>query len=241
MLALRQVLSRAVVAQVATAVGAAESVHTGALGQQLIAHYSTAVPQPAQELQTLLARPRTEAGKRAAAQLRKAGRIPGVIFSFAGGEQKLVTFNARTISHQLSRIGRTGWACHVFQIEMKNSDGEIERFQALGRQVHMTADTDAIENVTLIHCPPERVVRVDIPLKVFGEELCPGIKAGGRVNWIKRTVPCSAPGNRIPSHFELNISEMSLNDKVLLSELPLPEGVVLREKDHSLPVIKIAK
>lgn len=32
----------------------------------------------------------------------------------------------------------------------------------------MTADTDAIENVTLIHCPPERIVRVDVPLEVRG-------------------------------------------------------------------------
>lgn len=35
-----------------------------------------------------------------------------------------------------------------------------------GRQVHMTADTDAVENVTFIYCPPERQVRVEVPLKV---------------------------------------------------------------------------
>ena len=35
-----------------------------------------------------------------------------------------------------------------------------------GRQVHMAADTDAIENVTFIQCPPERHVRVNVPLKV---------------------------------------------------------------------------
>ena len=39
-------------------------------------------------------------------------------------------------------------------------------FPAQGRQVHLTADTDAIENVTFIACPPERRVRVDIPLRV---------------------------------------------------------------------------
>ncbi len=30
----------------------------------------------------------------------------------------------------------------------------------------MTADTDAVENVTFIYCPPERQVRVEVPLKV---------------------------------------------------------------------------
>jgi hypothetical protein len=40
------------------------------------------------------------------------------------------------------------------------------RVPSQGRQVHMAADTDAIENVTFIQCPPERHVRVNVPLKV---------------------------------------------------------------------------
>ncbi len=71
--------------------------------------------------------------------------------------------------------------------------------------MHVTADTDAIENVTLVHCPPERVVRVDVPVKVYGEEVCPGIKAGARINWIKRTVPCVVPGSSIPTSFEIDV------------------------------------
>lgn len=41
--------------------------------------------------------------------------------------------------------------------------------------------------------------------QVFGDEVCPGIKAGGRINWIKRTIPCAAPGDRIPRKFEVDI------------------------------------
>jgi ribosomal protein L25 (general stress protein Ctc) len=74
-----------------------------------------------------------------------------------------------------------------------------------GRQVHVTSTTDAVENVTLMHCPPARRVRVDVPLVVFGEEVCPGIKAGGRINWIRRTIPCLARGDAVPASFEVNI------------------------------------
>jgi len=69
----------------------------------------------------------------------------------------------------------------------------------------MNAATDVIENVTLMHCPPERRVRVNIPLRVFGEEVSPGLKAGGRINWIRRAVSCIAHGNAIPQEFEVDV------------------------------------
>jgi len=62
----------------------------------------------------------------------------------------------------------TGWACNK---ACACGLPTHRRFACLptclqGRQVHMTADIDAIENVTFIYCPPERQVRVDVPLKV---------------------------------------------------------------------------
>ena len=33
--------------------------------------------------------------------------------------------------------------------------------------MHLTGDTGVVENVTFIYCPPERHVRVEVPLKVW--------------------------------------------------------------------------
>ena len=107
--------------------------------------------------------------------------------------------------------------------------------------MHLTASTDDIENVTLLHCPPDRLVRVDVPLRVYGEEICPGLKAGGRINWIVRKISCTARGDSIPVAFEVDISALGINDKLLYNELQLPEGVQLAVKDASLPMIKIMK
>ena len=71
--------------------------------------------------------------------------------------------------------------------------------------MHLTAASDVIENVTLMHCPPERRVRIDVPLRVYGEEGSPGLKAGGRINWIQRTVACVAQGDAIPEGFEIDV------------------------------------
>lgn len=42
-------------------------------------------------------------------------------------------------------------------------------------------------------------------LQVIGDDVSPGIKAGGRVNWIRRTIPCVARGDSIPSDFTIDI------------------------------------
>jgi hypothetical protein len=42
-------------------------------------------------------------------------------------------------------------------------------------------------------------------MQVFGEELCPGLKAGGRINWINRTIAVSCLGGAIPRSFEVDV------------------------------------
>jgi hypothetical protein len=34
------------------------------------------------------------------------------------------------------------------------------------RNVHVNAATDVVENITFMHCPPERTVKVDVPIEV---------------------------------------------------------------------------
>ena len=41
--------------------------------------------------------------------------------------------------------------------------------------------------------------------QVIGDDVCPGIKAGGRINWIRRTIPCLARGDCIPPAFTVDI------------------------------------
>ena len=107
--------------------------------------------------------------------------------------------------------------------------------------MHLNAATDEIENITLMHCPPDRKVRVNVPLKVYGEEVCPGLKAGGRINWIARKIPCVSLGDGVPSGFEVDISGLAINDKLSFRDLSVPEGVTLAVKDLDLPLLKIMK
>ncbi|RMZ53334.1 hypothetical protein APUTEX25_004822 [Auxenochlorella protothecoides] len=145
------------------------------------------------------------------------------------------------LCNALLRLGRTGWGCHIFDVAVMNGDGKkMTHYPAVGRQVHITADTDVVENVTLIHCPPDRHVKVAVPIQIFGEEVCPGLKAGGRINHISRKVRVLARGDSIPESFELNVSALNVGDKLHFSDLVIPENVKLLE-DVAAPALKIMR
>jgi len=200
---------------------------------------------------------RSSSGSRAAAKLRSQGLVPGVVFSMNGtdsGDKLLLAFDKKTIASIHQKVGSYGFACQVFDIRVNEKrDGEdasascassTTTHRVLGRQIHSTAATAEPENVTFIDFHPSRKVKVDVPLRTFGKEASPGIRAGGRVNWIRRTVPClvdASAAHAVPGYFEVDISELEVNDKVLWTALEMPAGVEVLLKDPRQPLLKMAR
>ncbi len=209
---------------------------------------------------------RSASGSRAAAKLRARGLVPGVVHSFEGkapdggarggdGDRVLLAFEKKAIATLHQKIGSYGFACQVFDVHVADdvpgaatpeepASTTSTTYRVLGRQIHITASSAEPENVTFIELGPNRKVRVEVPLKTFGRETCPGIRAGGRVNWIRRTVPCivdTAKADAVPASFEVDISGLEVNDKVLWTELALPVGVEVLLKDRRQPVVKLAR
>ena len=206
---------------------------------------------------------RSASGSRAAAKLRAQGLVPGTVFSFerenhkGAGEdngvahdQVLLAFEKKAIGTLHQKIGSYGFACQVFDIHVTEPDASGEArattdtYRVLGRQIHTTAASAEPENVTFIDFHPNRKVRVEVPLRTFGREMSPGIRAGGRVNWIRRTVPCLvdvSEAEAVPASFEVDISGLEVNDKVLWTELDVPVGVQVLLKDRRQPVLKMAR
>lgn len=196
----------------------------------------------------LSARIRTASGSRAAAKLREAGRVPGTLFSLGGvstEDKILLSFDKKEISSVYQKVGSYGWGCQVCNVIIESDADDADScrsIRALGRQLHTTAATAEAENVTLIGFPNDRTVKVDVPLKTFGKEVSPGIRAGGRVNWIRRTIPCLVEGSAsVPQFFEVDISDLEVNDKVLWTSLELPVGVKILLKDPRQPLLKMAR
>ena len=68
-------------------------------------------------------------------------------------------------------------------------------------------------------------VTVDVPVEYLNEEVCPGLKQGGVLNLVRRSVEVSCNANNIPEKLQYDLIESEIGDAIKISNIELPEGV----------------
>jgi large subunit ribosomal protein L25 len=173
---------------------------------------------------TLKAEPRTGTGKGVAHKLRAAGKIPAVLYGH-GIEAIPVTVELRSLTSALStESGRNV----LIDLEVNG-----ETHLTLARELQRDVLRGTLIHADFLKISRDQTIEVDVPIHVVGES--PGVKEGGVVEhhlWAV-TVACK-PGN-VPERLDADISRMVLGDRLLVRDLPLPEGVeMLTEAEETV-------
>ena len=63
----------------------------------------------------------------------QGGKTPGIVFSGPGGEQQLLAFESQSLAKLISQLGRTAWACSIFNLQIQGEDGSSQTVRALVR------------------------------------------------------------------------------------------------------------
>ncbi|KAL3150318.1 hypothetical protein ABBQ32_000165 [Trebouxia sp. C0010 RCD-2024] len=104
---------------------------------------------------------RDETGRHTCKRLRKDGRTPAIIFSMPHNENKLISISANDATNMVRIHGRMGLAAQRFVVNLGD-----EQLPVLPRVVHINAVSNLVENITFMHCPPERRITVPVPVQV---------------------------------------------------------------------------
>jgi large subunit ribosomal protein L25 len=67
-------------------------------------------------------------------------------------------------------------------------------------------------------------IRVKVPVVLLGEDVSPGIKAGGVANLVRRDLEVLADPDSVPERFEIDVSEASIGDTLRWSAVKGTEG-----------------
>ncbi|KAH0776158.1 hypothetical protein KY290_007569 [Solanum tuberosum] len=196
--------------------------------------------------ETIHAVVRVTSGKNIAAKERKAGRVPSIVFEQEdgqhGGNKRLISVQANQIRKLVNHLGRSQFLSRLFDLEVHpdlESQDVIEKVRVLPRKVHLEAGSDAPLNVTFIRAPSSALLKVEVPLVFRGEDVSPGLKKGSYLNIIKRTVKFICPADLIPPYIDVDLSELDVNQKLLMGDLRVhPALKLIQPRDH--PVVKIA-
>jgi len=183
----------------------------------------------------LNAEPRTDMGKGASRRLRRAGKVPGILY---GGKKEpaAVVFPHKDVAKSLEQ---EAFYSHILTI---NVGGKPEKAVLKDLQRHPFKPI-------IMHLDLQRVtvtdkIRVHVPLHVKGEDWAPGVKLrGGIVNHLMKHVDVTCLAKDLPEYIEVDVSPLNIGESVHLSDLKLPSGVsipgLVAGSEHDLPVVAI--
>ncbi|MDZ7735228.1 MAG: 50S ribosomal protein L25/general stress protein Ctc [Gammaproteobacteria bacterium] len=176
------------------------------------------------EVFELLAESRTDVGKGASRRLRRAGRLPGIVYGHHS-EATPITLDADTVKHQLDN---EAFYSHILTLKL---NGKSERVVLKDLQRHPYKPLAL--HIDLQRVSEDEALHMHVPLHFLNEEQCKGVRqSGGVISRIYNEIEILCLPKDLPEYIEVDILDLDMGDTILLSEIRLPEGVELYAAQH---------
>ncbi|MBA2709506.1 MAG: 50S ribosomal protein L25/general stress protein Ctc [Tatlockia sp.] len=183
----------------------------------------------------LEAESRSDIGKGASRRLRRLeNKIPAVIY---GGDTKPQSVHLLQ-NKVFKALENESIYSSVFDISV---DGKAQ--QVILKSLQRHPYKPVILHMDLQRVSASDVLVKQIPLHFINEENSKGVKAGGIVTHTMNQVEVRCQAKNLPEFIEVDMTDVSMNDVVHLSDLKLAKGVELTidvvDGSHDLPVVSI--
>jgi large subunit ribosomal protein L25 len=167
----------------------------------------------------LVAEFRETQGKGASRRLRHDGKVPAILY---GGHSEA---RALTLSHQKVSIMLENERFYSTILSLKVGD---QTQAAILKDVQRHPFKNEIVHIDFQRVEENEKIRISIPLHFKGAAISPGVKSqGGLVSHMRNDVEVSCLPKDLPEFIEVDISGLSLNESIHLSQLKIPDGVHL--------------
>ena len=168
-------------------------------------------------------------GSSASRRLRRAGRVPGIIY---GGSAKpeMIEFDHNELYQALRKE-----AFHASVINM-NIAGTKE--MCLLRDVQMHAYKLQIKHVDFQRIDATHQIHQKVPLHFINAEIAPGVKLqGGMVQHVMTELDVKCLPKDLPEFIEVDLKSLSGGQSLHISQLTLPVGVEVVHHGEGDPVV----
>ena len=157
-------------------------------------------------------------GTGASRRLRKAGRIPGILYG--SGEPVMIDLDHNDIYYKLRSE-----AFHASVLTM-NLDGKEEAVQLRAFVNHPFRPQ--VQHVDFQRVDLSKKIHIKVPLHFINEETAPCVKlGGGKISHVMIDVDVTCLPADLPAFIEVDLGQLELGHSVHLQDLKLPKGVEL--------------
>jgi large subunit ribosomal protein L25 len=170
----------------------------------------------------LKATQRGRAGKGASRAIRREGLVPAVVYGDKQTAQTL-TLNYRELEPHV-QTGR-------FMSTLVDLTVDGNTIRAIPRDIQFEPVRDFIVHVDFLRLGKDSRIAVNIPVLFKGQEVSPGIKAGGTLNVVSHSLSLYCSADFIPDDIMVDVAGLQIGSTIHVSDIKLPEGVTSVSRD----------
>ncbi len=165
----------------------------------------------------LQAAPREAATKGETKQLRREGRVPGIMYGYKV-DPTPVSVDALELYHALHT------EAGLNALLLLDIDGDEDRHLTVARDLQRHPVRRDTLHVDFLAVDKDSPISVEVPVNTVNEE--EAASDGGVLNQILYTVPILVRPLDVPNYFELDLTGLAINDVLRVEDLTeqLPEG-----------------
>ena len=164
--------------------------------------------------------PREELGKAAARRMRRAGRVPAVIYGEIE-KSKQVSLD----SHELMLALKQDHA-------ILNLAKDSEKHRVIVREIQRHPVKGTIIHVDFLQVKKGQKLTLSVPLKFEGRPL--GVQEGGMLDEVRNEVEIEVLPKDIPNFIEINIDNLEIGDSIRVKDIEAENFTILTDEDSVL-------
>ncbi|MBL8447527.1 MAG: 50S ribosomal protein L25/general stress protein Ctc [Zoogloeaceae bacterium] len=168
-------------------------------------------------------------GSGASRRLRRAGKVPGIIYGGANAAQA-ISLDHNDLYHLLQK--------EAFHASVLSMDVEGAKHSVILRDTQWHAYKPQVLHIDFQRVDATHKMHLKVPLHFVNADICPGVKLeGGMVSHVLNEVDVEClPGN-LPEFIEVDLKDLAAGHSVHVSQLVLPAGVELVQHGEGDPVV----
>lgn len=175
---------------------------------------------------------REKTGKAETRRLRRAGKLPAIIYG--GGKDDLpIILDYNDTSKMLKD---EHFFTSMLEVKVKGSRGKNT---VLLKAAQWDPIYDTAKHLDFFRVSSSDSVTVEVPVVALNYEKCPGIVEGGLLDMVRHTLEVTCRADSIPEHIEIDCSSLEIGDNIHIDDVTIPEGAEVAH-DVNFTVINLA-
>ena len=172
----------------------------------------------------IAAKSRSTQGTGASRLLRKANRVPGVVYG--NGDAVAIDLDHNTLYYALRN--------EEFHASVLSLDLDGKKESVLLRDFHMHPFRQQVLHIDLQRVDAKKKIQMKVPLHFINADIAPGVKTGGGIisHVLNELAIACLPGD-LPKAIEVDLATLNLGHSIHVSDVKLPKGVEIAGHHHA--------